>query len=222
MVPGRRLVRPLVVLAALAPALWMAWAFAADRLGADPVEKLQAVTGKWALVFLALTLAVTPARRLFGWNALQRYRRMLGLFAFFYASLHLANYVGLWMWFDASDIAEDVIEHPWVWIGVLAWTLLLPLAVTSTAGWVRRLGGRRWRRLHRLTYLAAVAGLVHFFLAVKRDRLEPTVYALVFATLLAARPLLGRGGHGRARQPTDTDATTAAAPGPRRNADAGG
>jgi sulfoxide reductase heme-binding subunit YedZ len=117
---------------------------------------------------------------------------MLGLFTFFYATLHLVNYVGLWMTLDVRDIAEDVAKHPWVWIGVISWALLLPLAITSTKGWVRRLGGKRWQRLHRLVYVVAVAGLVHFFLAVKRDVQEPTIYALVFATLLGVRLLVGR------------------------------
>ena len=209
MTPSRRVGKPLVFLAALAPALWLAWTLlvewrgadwpGAGWLGADPVEKLQGETGRWTLIFLALTLAVTPLRRLFGWNGLQPYRRMLGLFAFLYATLHLLNYVALWMTFDLGDIAEDVAEHPWVWIGVIAWTLLVPLAITSTKGWVRRLGGKRWQRLHRVVYVVAIAGLVHFFLAVKRDVQEPTIYALVFATLLGARLVLRRRAAGRAR-----------------------
>ena len=199
----RRAGKPLVFLAALLPALWLAWTLVvewrgldlpgAGWLGADPVEKLQGETGRWTLIFLALTLAVTPLRRLFGWNWLQPYRRMLGLFAFAYATLHLVNYVGLWMTLDFGDIAEDVAKHPWVWIGVTAWALLVPLAITSTKGWVRRLGGKRWQRLHRLVYVAAAAGLLHFFLAVKRDVREPAMYALVFAALLVVRLALRRG-----------------------------
>lgn len=202
MAVSRRVGKPIVFLAALVPAVWLAWTLVvewrgldlpgAGWLGADPVEKLQVESGRWTLIFLGLTLAVTPLRRLLGWNWLQPYRRMLGLFTFFYATLHLTNYVGLWMTLDLGDIAEDVVKHPWIWIGVGAWALLVPLAITSTKGWVRRLGGKRWQRLHRLIYVVAVAGLVHFFLAVKQDVTDPTLYALVFATLLGARLVLRR------------------------------
>ncbi len=218
---SRRAGKPLLFLAALAPALWLGWTLVvewrgmawpgAGWLGADPVEKLQGETGRWTLIFLATTLAVTPLRRLLGWNWLQPYRRMLGLFAFFYATLHLLNYVGLWMTLDPGDIAEDVVKHPWIWIGVTAWALLVPLAVTSTKGWVRRLGGKRWQRLHRLVYVAAVAGLVHFFLAVKQDLQEPTIYALVFATLLGARLVLRRGASRAAVRRSEAGERTAVA-----------
>ena len=208
--PSRRAGKALVFLAALAPALWVCWALfvewrgedwpGAGWLGADPIEEFQGQTGRLTLIFLGLTLAITPLRRLFGWNRLQPYRRMLGLFTFFYATLHLVNYVGLWMTVDLGDIAEDVAKHPWVWIGVISWALLVPLAITSTKGWVRRLGGKRWARLHRLVYVVAVAGLLHFFLAVKRDVYEPTIYALVFATLLGIRPLISRRATASARR----------------------
>ena len=209
---SRRAAKALVFAAAIAPALWLCWALfvewrgedwpGAGWLGADPIEEFQGQTGRLTLIFLGITLAITPLRRLFGWNRLQPFRRMLGLVTFFYATLHLVNYVGLWMTLDLDDIAEDVAKHPWVWIGVISWALLVPLAVTSTAGWVRRLGGRRWQRLHRLAYVVAVAGIVHFFLAVKRDVYEPTIYALVFATLLGVRLLLARTAGARPARPT--------------------
>lgn len=182
-----RLVRTLVFLLLLAPALLLGAEVAFGTVGADPVEALQLTTGIWALRLLALTLLVTPLRRLTGWNVLARYRRMLGLFTFFYATLHLLVYLvidqGLWV----DGIVEDVFERPYITLGMLGWLLLLPLAVTSTAGWVRRLGGRRWQRLHRLVYVVAVAGVLHYLLSVKKDLTLPLIYLGVFAVLLAAR-----------------------------------
>ena len=169
------------------PALLLGWGLVRGTLGAEPVEAIQQETGVWALRFLILTLAVTPLRRLTGWNAIVRYRRMLGLFAFFYAALHLANYVGLDQFFHLPTIVEDVLERPWITIGFVSFLLLVPLAVTSTRGWIRRLGGRRWQRLHRLVYLAAAGGSLHFFFAVKKDVREPLIYAAIVAALLAVR-----------------------------------
>ena len=167
--------------------LWLALQGRPSSLGAEPVEKLQQETGEWALRFLALTLAVTPARRLLGWSWAVRYRRMLGLFAFFYAALHLANFIGLDHFFAFADIAEDILERPWITIGMVSFLLLVPLAVTSTKGWIRRMGGRRWNRLHQLIYLAAAGGTLHFLLAVKKDLREPAVYAAIFVLLLGVR-----------------------------------
>ncbi len=188
-----RTAKPLVWLLCLLPALllgwnlWLAFRGEPNSLGAEPVEKLQQETGEWALRFLALALAVTPARRLLGWNWAVRYRRMLGLFAFFYAALHLANFIGLDHFFALGDIAEDIFERPWITIGMVSFLLLVPLAVTSTKGWIRRMGGRRWNRLHQLVYLAAAGGTLHFLLAVKKDLREPFVYAVIFAALLGVR-----------------------------------
>lgn len=156
-------------------------------LGANPIERILHHTGWWALVMLVVTLAVTPVRRLTGLNPLARLRRPLGLFAFFYATLHVSTYIGLDMFFDMGDIVEDVIEHPYVTIGLLTWLLLLPLAITSTRGWVRRLGGKRWALLHRLIYVAAITGTVHYLWAVKKDTYLPLVYLTVFAVLLGWR-----------------------------------
>jgi sulfoxide reductase heme-binding subunit YedZ len=179
--------KPLVFLICLVPLGMIAYDAASDGLGANPIEALELRTGRWALRLLAATLAVTPLRRISGWNELIRYRRMLGLFAFFYATLHLSTYVGLDMFFDISDIVEDVVEHPYVTIGLATWLLLLPLAITSTRGWVRRLGGKRWAMLHRLIYVAAITGTVHYLWAVKKDTYLPLVYFTVFAVLLGWR-----------------------------------
>lgn len=188
-----RFAKPAIWILCLLPALllgWNLWLAVEGRpnsLGAEPVEKLQQETGEWALRFLALALAVTPARRLLGWSWALRYRRMLGLFAFFYAALHLANFIGLDHFFALGDIAEDIFERPWITIGMVSFLLLVPLAITSTKGWIRRLGGRRWNRLHQLVYLAAAGGTLHFLLAVKKDLREPFIYAALFAALLGVR-----------------------------------
>lgn len=157
-------------------------------LGANPVEFITRSTGSWALILLFATLSVTPLRRLTGIAALAGYRRMLGLFAFFYASLHMAIYVWLDQWFDLQAIVTDVLERPFITIGMATFALLLPLALTSTRAMMRRLG-RRWSQLHRLVYLASVLGVLHFWWhkAGKNDVLEPAMYGAAFALLLAIR-----------------------------------
>ena len=151
-----------------------------------PYEELEKQTGRWAMRFLAATLAITPARRLFGWNALIRYRRMLGLFVFFYACVHLTSYLYVDMQLIVSDIVEDIIKHKYITIGMFAFLTLIPLALTSTKGWIRRLG-RRWQKLHNLIYVTAVAGTVHYLWAVKKDTFLPLVYFTIFAVLLGYR-----------------------------------
>jgi sulfoxide reductase heme-binding subunit YedZ len=155
-------------------------------LGANPVEELIHRCGKWGLKFLLITLAVTPLRRLTGWNWLIRFRRMLGLFAFFYLLLHFLVYAGLDQRFDLAVILEDVAERPYITIGMTALVLLIPLALTSTRGMMRRLG-RRWQQLHRLVYPIAILGVWHFYWQVKLDTLEPLVYAAILAALLGFR-----------------------------------
>lgn len=155
-------------------------------LGANPIEALLHRAGKWGLRFLLITLAVTPLRRLTGWNWLIRFRRMLGLFAFFYLLLHFSIYAGLDQRFDLAVIVEDIAERPYITIGMLGLLLLVPLAMTSTKGMMRRLG-RRWQKLHRLVYPAAVLGVWHFYWQVKLDTLEALVYAVILAALLLAR-----------------------------------
>jgi sulfoxide reductase heme-binding subunit YedZ len=157
-----------------------------DNLGANPIEELEIRTGLWTLRFLALTLAVTPLRRLTKWNWLARHRRTLGLVAFGYACLHLSMYIALDMFFDVSDIVEDVAEHLYITVGMLAFLLMIPLAVTSTKNAIRRLG-RRWQRLHRLVWVVATLGTIHFLWAVKKDIREPLIYAAIFATLALLR-----------------------------------
>jgi sulfoxide reductase heme-binding subunit YedZ len=184
-----RVGKPLVVLLALVPVARLVLGAVTDNLGANPIEALEHGTGLWTLRFLAITLAITPARKLTGWNWLAKYRRMLGLFTFFYATLHLLVYAGLDMTLDVGDIVEDVVKHPYVTLGMLGWLLLVPLAVTSTTAWIRRLGGRRWARLHRLAYVVAALGTIHFYWLVKKDVSEPLFYAGVFGVLLGYRAL---------------------------------
>ena len=169
------------------PAVLLALRAVRGDLGTDPVETLQQQTGIWALRFLLLSLAVTPLRRLLGWNWLVKPRRTLGLAAFGYATTHLLVYFVVDQGLALGYIVEDVVEHPWVTIGMATWLMLLPLAVTSTAGWVRRLGGRRWTQLHRLAYVCAVGGALHYTLAVKKDVTLPLVYVAIVALLLGYR-----------------------------------
>jgi sulfoxide reductase heme-binding subunit YedZ len=168
------------------PALWMGVGFFADRLGANPVQAVLHLAGRWGLIFLLLTLAVTPIRRLTGWNRVIKVRRLLGLFAFFYVALHLLLYVGLDQGFAWGFLVEDVLERPFITVGFLSFLLLLPLAITSTKGWIRRLG-KRWQRLHRLVYPAAGLGAIHYYWNAKADTFWPLVAAGVLGVLLLVR-----------------------------------
>ena len=183
-----RLIKALVFAASLVPAALLARGLYTGNLGINPAETLQLETGIWALRFLLASLAITPLRRLFGWNRLVQYRRMLGLYAFFYATLHLATYVVLDRYFDWSGIVEDVAKRPFITLGMLAFALLVPLALTSTKGWIRRLG-RRWQTLHRLVYFAAIAAGLHFMWKVKVAIGEPVYYFAGLAILLGFRLL---------------------------------
>jgi methionine sulfoxide reductase heme-binding subunit len=182
-----RLAHPLIILIALVPAARLVAGIFLGGLGANPIEEIQHRTGDWALNFLVATLAVTPIRRLFGWGWLVPYRRTLGLAAFFYATIHLLNYLVLDLFFDWGEIGEDIVKRPYITIGMAAFIALLPLAVTSTKGWIRRLGGRRWNRLHRLIYPAAIAGSIHYWMSVKKDIAKPLTYVLLFSLLFAVR-----------------------------------
>jgi sulfoxide reductase heme-binding subunit YedZ len=172
----------------LAPLAWLAQRGLAGRLTANPIEFLTHQTGFWALVLLCCTLAITPLRRLSGWNWLTRVRRLLGLFAFFYVVLHFTIWLAIDRYFAWVDIIEDLTKRPYITAGFTAFALLVPLAVTSTRGWTRRLG-RRWGLLHRLIYPAAAAAALHFFWkrAPKLDLFEPILFAAIIAVLLAAR-----------------------------------
>jgi len=178
--------KTLVLVAGSIPVVWLGAAASRDALGANPIEKITHVTGDWALRFLLLSLAVTPLRRLLHWNELVAYRRMLGLFAFFYAVLHLSTFVVLDHYFDWPAIVADVYKRPYVTAGATAFLCLLPLAMTSTRGWIRRLG-RRWTTLHRLAYVAAILGVIHFAWRVKADLRIPLQFALAIGALLLLR-----------------------------------
>jgi sulfoxide reductase heme-binding subunit YedZ len=188
-----RTIKVLVFLASLSPALATAVFAVTDTLGrtralgANPIDAITDTTGIWALRFVLVTLAITPIRRLTGWNAVVRFRRMFGLFAFFYALLHFLTWLVLDQFFAWEFILADIAKRPFITAGFTALVLMLPLAVTSTAGWIRRLGGRWWNRLHRLVYATGVAGVVHFLWLVKVVELEQIVYAGILAVLLGLR-----------------------------------
>ncbi len=170
----------------LAPPIWLTTALFRRTLGINPVETIILVEGRWTLVFLLATLAVTPIRRLTGWNRIVQLRRLLGLFAFFHACVHFLAYVGINHLFELSIIVEDVLERRYITAGFTALVLLVPLAVTSTKGWIRRLG-KRWQRLHRLSYVAASLGVLHFYWKVKADTFWPLLAAVTLAGLFAVR-----------------------------------
>lgn len=176
----------------LLPLARLIWLGFHDGLTANPIEFITLSTGTWTLVFLLTSLAVTPARRLTGWNWLIRYRRTIGLFAFFWASLHFLTYIWLDKFFDLGEMLRDVAKRRFITAGLTAFLLLVPLALTSTKGAIRRMGGRNWQRLHRIVYLAAAAAVVHFWWKVKADVREPAIYAAVLAVLLLLRVSVGR------------------------------
>ena len=192
-----RYAKPVVFLVSLVPLALLARAafFDVDALGANPIEAINRELGDWALRFLLLTLAVTPLRQLTGRHELVRLRRMLGLFAFFYATLHVASYAGLDQQFNWDEIVKDIIKRPFITVGFVSFVLLLPLAATSTNAMVRRLGGRRWRNLHRLVYVIGAGAVLHFFWMVKSDIREPLVYAVLLALLLGYRLWAARRRH---------------------------
>jgi sulfoxide reductase heme-binding subunit YedZ len=199
--------KPAAFLVCLVPAALLAWDFwgvthdRPEALGANPIREAEIFTGLWTLRFLAITLAVTPVRELFGVGALARYRRMLGLFTFFYACVHLSMWVGVDWFFDWHSMGGEIVKHKYILIGMVTFTLLLPLAATSTNASVRWLGGKRWARLHRLIYVCAITGTIHYLWAVKKDTLFPLIYLVVFAVLLGFRLWEHYVGPLRLRQP---------------------
>jgi sulfoxide reductase heme-binding subunit YedZ len=203
-------VKPAVFVASLVPLGLLARGGVAGSLGANPIEVVTHATGDWTLRFLLLTLAMTPLRALTGWNALIRFRRMLGLFAFFYGCLHLLTYLWLDKFFSWPEIARDIPRRPFITAGFAAFIVLVPLAATSTAGMIRRLGGRNWQRLHRLIYLSAIAAVLHYWWLVKADVSRPRTYAIVLAVLLAARLYVAFARSRRPTAPPPSRASTSA------------
>ncbi len=199
----RWVLKPAAFLAGLAPFVWLVWAALTGNLSVNPLSDITNHLGIWTLRMLCITLAITPLRRLTGWNALARFRRMAGLFAFFYGSMHLLTYViaDRFAALDFPDgivalstvrnlafsVAEDIYERPFITIGFAAWLTMLPLALTSTAGMIRRLGGKRWQTLHRLVYASAVCGVLHYLWLVKLDLRPPQRYAVLVGILLGLR-----------------------------------
>lgn len=183
----RRVVKPAVFVACLGPLSWLiSNAFWGD-LGANPVETITNTTGIWTLRFLSITIAITPLRWLTRWHPIITLRRMIGLFAFFYGTIHFLIYFVLDRSLMFDGLWEDIVKRPYITMGFTAFVLLIPLALTSTAGWIRRLGGRRWNLLHRLVYVSAVLGVIHYWWKVKLDVTNPMVYAGIVAVLLSSR-----------------------------------
>jgi methionine sulfoxide reductase heme-binding subunit len=184
---------PLLLAVSCLPAAYAILALSSDilartrYLGSNPINEAEHFLGRWALRFLIATLLVTPLRALLGWHWLARHRRSLGLFAFAYVVLHWLTYVFLDVQLDWTTLKEDLAKRPFIMIGMAGLLLLLPLALTSSGAAVRRLGGRRWRRLHRLIYVACVLGVIHFWMGVKKDVTDPLLYAAIFAGLFLYR-----------------------------------
>ncbi|PCJ32140.1 MAG: sulfoxide reductase heme-binding subunit YedZ [Gammaproteobacteria bacterium] len=181
------ILKVILFIASLLPAAWLTFALFTDQLGANPIEVITRDTGLWALRFLWLTLLITPLQWLTSWNKIVMLRRMLGLYVFFYAFLHMLLYLWLDQFFDIQEIIKDIIKRPFITIGFFTFAALIPLAVTSNKAMIKRLGGKRWKKLHRLTYFIAVASSIHFYMLVKQDKVEPLVYIGILLFLFAIR-----------------------------------
>jgi methionine sulfoxide reductase heme-binding subunit len=182
-----RWTKPIIFVLCLAPLGAIAWPFFHGDIIPDPAAFIQHGTGDWILRFLVITLTITPLRKILGVPELIRFRRMFGLFAFTYACLHFLTYIGFDKLFNLSEIWKDVAKRPYITVGFTAFILLIPLAITSTAGWIRRLGGRRWQMLHRLIYISAICGVIHYYWLVKSAVIRPLTYGAIIAILLAWR-----------------------------------
>jgi methionine sulfoxide reductase heme-binding subunit len=176
-----------VFLLCLVPLCLLLWRGFHNDLSANPIEYVEHRTGDWILRFLCITLAISPLRKILHLPQLIRYRRMMGLFAFFYACLHFSTWLGVDRYFEWSQIVDDIGKRPFITVGFTGFVLMIPLAITSTAGWIRRLGGKRWQMLHRLVYLSAIAGVIHYYWQVKSDVRKPLEYAAIVALLLGWR-----------------------------------
>jgi methionine sulfoxide reductase heme-binding subunit len=200
--------KPLIFLASLGPFAWLVWAAATGNLSVNPLSDLTNETGVWTLRFVCITLALTPLRRITGWNLPIRFRRMAGLFAFFYGTLHFLTYViadrfagldfpdGIVAWTTVRNLTKsvgaDIYKRPFITVGFTTWLTMVPLAITSTAGMIRRLGGRRWNQLHRVVYATGVLGVLHYWWLVKADVRRPYIYGAIVAVLLGFRAVWSR------------------------------
>lgn len=191
-VPDIKFVKVVVFINCLVPVAWLAWDAYSNRLGANPLEFVTHTTGTLTLVVLLVSLAITPARGLFGIQWLVRLRRMLGLFAFFYAFLHLTTYVWFDKFFDRMKILEDTFNRPFILVGMLSFLLMVPLAVTSTNRMIKLLGGARWSSLHKSVYVVAILGVLHYWLLVKVDTQKPLLFIVVLGALLGYRFVVRR------------------------------
>lgn len=185
--PRDTLVYAAVWLACFAPIVWLAWRGLGGHLGANPIEALIRQLGVWGLRLLLVGLAITPAARILRMPRLARFRRTIGLFAFSYIVLHLFSYIGVDLFFDWKQLAKDIVKRPFITLGMLGFLLLIPLAVTSTNGWVIRMGRAAWSRLHRLVYVIVPLGVAHYYLLVKADHRPPLVYGAILAAMLGWR-----------------------------------
>jgi len=187
-----RWAKVVLFLLCLLPAVLLGWHGYHDELGANPIERVTHATGDWTIRFLLITLCVTPLRKLFNLPKLARFRRMLGLFAFFYGCLHLMTWVWFDKFFDLHEMWKDVVKRRFITVGMTAFVLLIPLAITSTSGWVRRLGFVRWQKLHRLIYFSALLGVIHYYWLVKSDVRLPVMYGAILAVLMGYRLAMWR------------------------------
>lgn len=183
----RRILKPIVWILCLAPLAWLAWLAYSGGLTANPIEFLNRYLGEWALKFLLIALAITPLRHMTGWSGFARFRRLLGLFAFFYVILHLSSYIGLDQFFDWNAIWLDIIKRTYITVGMVGSVILLALAATSTKGMIKRIGGKNWNRLHKGVYVAGIAGCIHFLMMRKGVQLEPIIYGGFLAFMLMYR-----------------------------------
>ncbi len=204
-----RILKVVCFLSCLGPLAKLGWRAYYGSLGANPIEVITHTTGDWTMIFLLITLAITPLRKLTGLLWLIRFRRMLGLYAFFYGFLHFVTYIWLDKFFDLHEMLADVAKRRFITVGFAAFVLLIPLAVTSTKGWIRRLGGKRWQTLHRLIYASAILGVIHYLWLVKADIRKPLQYGFVLSVLLIYRIVMWaipkfRGQRQRVAIPTRT------------------
>jgi len=195
-----RWIKPVIFLACLGPLGRLAWKGFHGMLGANPIEVITHATGDWTLTFLLVTLSITPLRKLTRQYWLIGLRRMFGLYAFFYGTLHLTTYVWLDKFFNVHEMLADVAKRRFITAGLTAFVLMIPLALTSTKGWIRRIGGKRWQALHRLIYFSAAAGVIHYIWLVKADLRNPLQYASVLAVLMVYRVVVWAGAKAKANQ----------------------